>query len=120
MNFKLDENIPLALTQMLKSAGHQAETVYDEHLAGASDAAILQSAVEEKRVLIAFDLDFADVRTYPLENHFGIIVFRLNDQRWRTLCPVAQEIIDKMSSSMLEGALAIVEPGRVRYRRANK
>jgi hypothetical protein len=38
MRFKLDENIPRAVGEALRAAGHDADTVLDEALGGGSDA----------------------------------------------------------------------------------
>lgn len=35
MKIKLDENMPVALAELLRSAGHDVETVRDENLSGA-------------------------------------------------------------------------------------
>jgi len=35
--FKIDENLPLEVTQVLRSGGHDASSVYDQKLAGCPD-----------------------------------------------------------------------------------
>lgn len=37
MKFKTDENLPLTAADILRRAGHEAETVHDEDLAGEDD-----------------------------------------------------------------------------------
>lgn len=112
--------MPEALSEFLIAAGHQAETAFGEKLAGAKDPAVLQAAAREGRVLITFDLDFANIRTYPPGSHAGIVVFRLKDQRWRTLRQPVQHLLDETDLDILQGSLAIVEATRVRYRRLKK
>ena len=41
MKVKLDENLPAKLLDDLRAAGHEADTVRDEALAGAPDAVVL-------------------------------------------------------------------------------
>ncbi len=44
MRFKLDENLPLELAELFRRSGHDAQTVFDEGLAGAEDADIASVA----------------------------------------------------------------------------
>ena len=37
MKFKTDENLPLQAAELLRSAGHDADSVLDEGLSGTSD-----------------------------------------------------------------------------------
>jgi len=85
VRFKVDENLPSDLVEVLREGGHDAASAHDEGLGGASDPRLLDAATSEGRVLMTFDLDFADVRAYPPGSHRGIVVFRLPDQRWPTL-----------------------------------
>jgi predicted nuclease of predicted toxin-antitoxin system len=114
--FKLDENLPRDAQALLVAAGHDAHSVNDERLAGHPDSRILDVCVNEDRVLVTLDLDFADIREYPPSSHRGIWVLR----------PATQSIENTLSA--LRGALAligkepttnrlwIVEPSRVRIR----
>jgi len=76
MRFKLDENLPYRAADTFVEAGHDADTVYDEDLAGQPDEVVLAAAVSEGRVLVTLDLDFSDLRAYPIGTHCGIVVLR--------------------------------------------
>ncbi|MHB1928507.1 MAG: DUF5615 family PIN-like protein [Acidimicrobiales bacterium] len=76
MRFKLDENLPYRAARMFVEAGHEADTVYDEDLAGQPDEVVLAAAISEDRVLVTLDLDFSDLRAYPIGTHCGIVVLR--------------------------------------------
>lgn len=65
MKFKLDENLPELIHTTLVGLGHDARTVAEEQLAGATDDAVLRASIAERRVFITLDLDFADIRAYP-------------------------------------------------------
>ena len=114
MRFKLDENMPADLATRLRLDQHDVTDVVEEGLAGEQDPHILAAASGESRILVTFDLDFADIRHYPPGSHAGIVVFRLRDQRWRTTeQPVnrfpASGILDTVGKG-----LAIVDETRVR------
>lgn len=114
MRVKLDENMPAALAELLRSEGHETSTVSEEGLSGADDPNVLDAAAFEDRLLMTFDTDFADIRTYPPGSHAGIVVFRLSDQRWSVLQEPARSLLDLGVLERLHGGLAIVDETRVR------
>ena len=116
MRVKLDENLPVELKRLLASDGHDAETVLDEAIGGATDAQIASICLDENRVLMTQDLDFADIRTYPPSEYPGIIVFRLPNQRRDVLLGVGANLIETLAGASPDGQLWIVEEDRVRIR----
>lgn len=120
MKFKLDENMPADLAALLHAEGHDAMDVAEEGLAGADDPPVLAAATNEGRILMTFDLDFADIRQYPPGSHAGIVVFRLRDQRWQTLEKPVSRLLKGKGLQSLEGGLAIVDETRVRCKRPKR
>ena len=47
--------LPSELVADLRDSGHDADTVFDENLAGAKDPVLLAVASSEKRVLLTLD-----------------------------------------------------------------
>lgn len=117
MRFKIDENLPSEFADILHRAGHDAETVLDESLGGASDTTISEVCRNEKRTLLTQDLDFSNVRAYPPEEYVGLIVFRLHRQDKPFVLNVFQRMIYLLESEPVERRLWIVEENRVRVRR---
>jgi len=116
MRIKLDENMPTALAELLRGRGHDAETVAEEELSGADDPSVLAAAVRESRILITFDTDFGNIRSFPLGSHAGIVVFRLRDQRWRAMREPAQRLVESGVLERLRGGLAVADEVRIRVR----
>ena len=116
MNFKLDENLPDSLRDLLNDAGHDAVTVADQGIEGSADGVIASICRKEARAIMTMDLDFADIRAYPPHLYSGILVFRLADQDQRNLLAVGVELIPKLSDHALAGKLWIVEESRIRIR----
>ncbi len=79
---------------------------------GRPDPDVLGAATTEGRILLTFDTDFADIRTYPLGTHADLVVFRLRDQRWRTLRPPFERLLADGVLDTIAGGLAIVEEDR--------
>ena len=73
MRFKVDENLPIDLADLLTGLGHDGKTVNDELLQGVSDPRLIETCDREKRILATLDVDFSDIRAYPPKDHEGII-----------------------------------------------
>ncbi len=116
MRFKLDENLSPAIAGLLTEAGHDAATVAEQGLAGAEDPDIASVCLNEGRILITLDLDFADVRKYPPYRYSGLIVLRISSQAPRRQAEVVSGILPNLAASSLHGQLWIVEDSRIRIR----
>lgn len=69
--FKLDENLPQEAADLLRNAGYDAETIWDQQMVGAPDSKVASVCKDEDRVLVTLDLDFADTRLYRPADHAG-------------------------------------------------
>jgi predicted nuclease of predicted toxin-antitoxin system len=110
----LDENMPADLVLRLRLGGHDVTDVFEEGLAGKGDPIVFSAASRERRILVTFDLDFADIRLYPPGAHSGILVFRLRDQRWKTMERPVDRLLASGILETLGSGLAIVDETRVR------
>jgi len=114
--FKIDENLPVEVKDLLTAAGHDALTVPDERLRGAKDAKLADVCVQEHRTLITLDLDFADIRAYPPEKSDGIIVLRLHSQHRALVLSVVQRLMPLLTLEPVQGHLWIVDENSTRIR----
>ncbi len=117
MRIKLDENLPHALTAVLRSFGHDVDTVQSEGLTGRPDDEIRAAAQLDKRFLITQDLDFSDVRKYQPGTHEGLLLLRLAQpgreaQSTRIAGLFATELVDEW-----KGAIVIATERKLRVRR---
>jgi predicted nuclease of predicted toxin-antitoxin system len=116
VRFKLDENLSPTIAGLLTEAGHDTATVAEQGLAGAEDPDIALVRLDEGRILLTLDLDFADVRAYPPHRYHGLIVLRISSQAPRRQMEVVSRILPSLSGSSLQGKLWIVEDSRIRIR----
>jgi predicted nuclease of predicted toxin-antitoxin system len=116
MRAKIDENMPTEAADLLRDAGWECDTVYDEALGGAEDPRLIDRCRVEGRVLFTTDLDFADIRTYPPSDQVGIVVFRALKPSRAAVLGLVRTAIPVLASEWAERRLWIVEPGRVRIR----
>lgn len=80
MRFKIDENVHPDVAALLRGLGHDAMTVHEQALRGAPDERLAEAVRREERILLTFDLGFADIRRHPPDQYAGIIVLRLASQ----------------------------------------
>lgn len=116
MKFLLDQNISPKTTSYLRTLGHDAVDTRILKLGEASDEDLWKLAVTEKRILITFDLDFADVREDPHRFGPGIIIFRTRSTKSATVNARLQYLFNNFSEKDLQGKLIIITENRIRFR----
>jgi predicted nuclease of predicted toxin-antitoxin system len=116
MRFKIDENLPIEVADILQKAGHDAETVFSEKLSGEDDERIAAICQKEDRAIVTLDLGFADLRTYLPEDYAGLIVLRLAKQDKLFVLDIIQKLLPTLNQQNPEGKLWIVEENRIRVR----
>ena len=116
MQFKIDESVHSEAAALFRRHGHDAVTVHDQGLRGASDSRVAEVSRREGRVLVALDLDFADIRTYPPAEYRGLIVLRVKDQSRPAALSVLERILPLLATEPLVGKLWIVDETQVRIR----
>jgi predicted nuclease of predicted toxin-antitoxin system len=116
MKFKIDENLPVEVAEVLRQAGYEAATVHDQNLAGEIDRTIALVCQSEQRALITLDTDFADIRTYPPGQYAGLVVLRLKQQDKRSVLTVIARLVKALTTEELERYLWIVDEKRIRVR----
>jgi predicted nuclease of predicted toxin-antitoxin system len=116
VKFKLDENLPASSAAELTDAGHDVDTVADEHLTGAPDPDVVDAATAAGRILISLDRGLGDIRAYPPGSHAGIIVLRLTDQSAATVTKTIGDLASAPSLESLAGAVTVMQRGLLRIR----
>lgn len=116
MKFKIDENLPSELAQMLCDAGYDALTVYQQQHTGEPDNFIARICQEEKRAIVTLDIGFSDIRSYWPADFYGIIVLRLRTQDKNHVIEVFRQLISMFEENELTGKLWIVDEDKVRIR----
>jgi len=116
MRFKIDENLPEELAQLLRDAGWDATSVVAQELGGSADPRVRDVCDAEDRILITFDRGFSNIRAYPPDEHPGFIVFRLRSQDKRHVLAVSLRLVAALRHQDVTGELWIVDESRIRIR----
>jgi len=114
MRFKLDECVDVRLTSLFEAEGHDAETVFVEGVAGATDRAIYDMCLREKRTLITQDMDFSNPFVFNPIPTEGIVVLRNPSQLLTDLSVLVAEAIAHLSIEKPAGHLWIVGKRKIR------
>jgi predicted nuclease of predicted toxin-antitoxin system len=116
MQFKTDENLPLEAVALLRAAGHDALSVFDQSLSGQPDTRVAAVCKREDRARITLDTDFADIRTYRPADYPGLLVLRLARQSAPEVLRVMRRLLEVLKTADCRGQLWIVEHERIRVR----
>ena len=116
MKFKVDENLPIELVGDLQAAGHEAQTVPEERLAGAPDSTVMERVRNEARVLLTMDKGIANPRTYPPERYLGIILFRFRASGRGSVLTFVRRHLPGLLQADLAGHLLVVSERGIRIR----
>jgi predicted nuclease of predicted toxin-antitoxin system len=115
VKFKLDETLGRWGVELLRVAGHDVATVYDQGMSGASDEALFAACRDEERALITLDHDFGQVLRFAPHQSAGIVVLELRSRATTyALLDRLKAFLEVLERQPLGRELWIVEPGRVR------
>jgi len=116
MKFKIDENLPIEVAELLRETGYDAMTIEEQNMSSADDPKVMSVCQQEQRILVTFDLDFSDIRTYIPHELPGIIILRLKQQDKRHVLEVFTRIMRLFSEDSLKHRLWIVNEKGIRIR----
>ncbi len=114
MKFKLDENLDERLADLLRQRAYDVETVRGQNLKGTADEIIYAICKAEGRVLVSWDMHYANVLRYPPIGTPGLVVLRGPDNLFMTMGVLVSALAKALEKDSASGRLWVVEPGRVR------
>lgn len=114
----LDQNIPKPVASWLTRL-KPSWTVYhtsDVELSGKTDEEVFAWAQRNGAVIISFDEDFADGRSFSSKDHHGIVRLRV----WPTTIEETEQALERLFDEVppddLGGSLVIIDRSRIRVR----
>jgi predicted nuclease of predicted toxin-antitoxin system len=67
----------IRVVKWLREKGHDASHLWDEGLNRMPNGAIFDKAISENRVILTFDLDFAEIAALSKRKKTSVVPFRL-------------------------------------------
>jgi predicted nuclease of predicted toxin-antitoxin system len=115
VRFLADESCDFAVVRSLRDAGFDVLGVA-ETAPRASDAAVVEIAVRDGRVLVTEDKDFGQLVHASADPRVGVILLRFPAAA-RKLAPEAVVRLARARGNRLSECFAVVQPGRIRIAR---
>ena len=116
MKFLADMGISPKTVSFLNSLAHDAVHLKDQGLQRAFDSFILEKALNEGRVLLTHDLDFAELLAASGGKAPSVIVFRLRNMHLDRVNMCLIMILKKHIEALEKGVIISVDEGLVRVR----
>ena len=96
--------LPGSARTIFAEHGHEAETVIEESLRGASDSRVMEACQSEQRVLFTLDSDFGDIRTYPPSSHSGVVILHPPTQDIETILAMLRRALQVLHAEQISAA----------------
>jgi predicted nuclease of predicted toxin-antitoxin system len=118
VRFLIDADLPRSAKALIERYGHEAIDARDVGLNQVKDPLIARYALNHQACLITGDFGFADVRNYPPEEYYGVVVLQLpRNATGAFILGLIENFLKRTQIiDRVPGRLAIVEPGRIRLR----
>jgi predicted nuclease of predicted toxin-antitoxin system len=116
MRFLADMGLDTRVVKWLKDKGHDAKHLRDEGLQRIPNGEIFDKAISEKRVILTFDLDFAEIVALSKGQKASVILFRLHNTRTSHLISRLSTVLSESAEALEKGAVIVVEEFRHRVR----
>lgn len=116
--FKVDENLPDDVAELLNGRGYDALTVVDQGWKGLPDDHLWHRIRQEDRWIVTADKEFGDVRRYPPGTHAGVLLLRSLEEGLDEYLRLATAAADHINFDDAAGAIVVAADRGVRVRRA--
>lgn len=116
MKLFLDENLSPQHAAELRTEGHDAVAVLEVGLSGATDEQILHFAVENGRVIVTLDADFANVMRFPPAQTLGVVRLKVHPATEERIRQAIRRALLYLQNIDITGRLAVVDEDKIRIR----
>jgi predicted nuclease of predicted toxin-antitoxin system len=115
----LDQNVPQALSEWLGEMLPKWDIFHVNELGfqGKPDDFLYRWAQDRRAIIITFDEDFADSRSYPLGNHYGVIRLRVWPTTIEQTKNALERLITDLPPSRWRQSLIIIDNKKIRVRK---
>jgi len=118
MRIKVDEDLPKAAVELLRSQGHDVLGAVEQGMGGWKDAVLWHAVQAELRFLVTADKGFGDIRSYPSGTHAGVLLLRPDQDGIRPVLELLGHVLKVYDLQTLARTVAVATPRGIRVRRA--
>lgn len=114
----LDQNVPREVGPWLGTLrpAWTVRHVTEVGLEGRSDHEVFEWAQSSRAIIVTFDEDFADQRSFPVGGHHGIVRLRVWPTTVEEIRSALERLLREIPDADLRGALVIIDQVRIRVR----
>ena len=116
MKLLLDQGLPRSAASLLRNVGVDAIHTGDIDYATAEDAAIIEWARQEGRIVVTLDADFHALLALSQASLPSVIRIRIEGLRAKAVAELVQIILKDWGDELEAGAALTVLPGHIRFR----
>jgi len=116
VRFLADMGLDLRVVTWLREQGYDATHLREEGLHRMPNGDIFAKALAEDRIILTFDLDFAEIAALSRAGKVGVIVFRLHNTRTRHVIARLAAVLADCARDLDRGVVVAVEESRHRVR----
>jgi predicted nuclease of predicted toxin-antitoxin system len=113
----IDNALSPAVRDELNRAGHDAVHVRELGLQSAPDEEIFDRAVQDDRVVVSADTDFATLLALRKQTTPSVVLFRHGSQhRPADQAALLKANLPQLAATLEAGSIVVIEPNRIRIR----
>jgi predicted nuclease of predicted toxin-antitoxin system len=116
MRFLADMGISQRVVTWLNEQGHHAVHLRDQGLQRLEDRDIFAKAFQKSRIILTWDLDFAEILALSGPQIVSAVIFRLHNTRSVHVIQRLERVLMESAQDLEEGAIISVEERRHRVR----
>lgn len=117
LKFVADEGVEKAIVLLLRKT---YDVLYAaEFMQSAPDTVVLQAAMQKERILITLDKDFGELVFHHNQQHFGVILCRVQSLPIDEAAELVRSTIDKYGIE-LKSSFTVIQPNNIRVRNNNQ
>lgn len=117
MRFLADMGVSHGVATWLQDQGHDVVPLRDIGLQRMPNGDIFAKAVQERRIVLTFDLDFGEIVAHAHGEIVSVSVFRLNNTATAFVMERLGAVLAEGQAPLHEGSVVVVEDARHRIRR---
>ncbi len=116
MRFLADVGVSIRVVEWLRNNGHDAKHLREEGLHRMPNGEIFTKAVGENRIIITFDLDFAEIVALGRGKKTSVVIIRLHNTRASHVIRRLSAALKDTANALEKGAVVVIEESRHRVR----
>ena len=116
MRFLADMCVDVRIVEWLLEKGHDAVHLRDEGFHRMPNGEIFEKGIKEDRVILTFDLDFAEIAALTSGEKASVVLFRLKNTRTQNVINHLSKVLQDSMDDLEKGAVVVVEEFRHRVR----